>query len=330
MKKIILTGDRPTGSLHLGHYIGSLKNRVQLQNDYEQYIMIADIQALTDNFENPSKVTNNVYEIALGYFSVGIDHTKTKIFIQSQIPELTELTSYYMNLVTVNRLERNPTVKAEIQQKSYNDSIPAGFFCYPVSQAADITAFKAELVPVGDDQIPMIEQTNEIVRKFNRIYKGNFLKECQPFLSKTSRLVGIDGKGKASKSLGNAIMLNDSPDQIKKKIFDMYTDSNHIKVSDPGQIEGNVVFAYLDAFFEDKNEVEELKKHYKKGGLGDVVIKNKLNNCLQNMLLPIREARNALKIDQIKEILYEGTQQARIKATQTLEEVRNAIGIKYW
>ena len=265
-KKTILTGDRPTGKLHLGHFVGSLEARVRLQHEYNQFVMIADTQALTDNFENPAKVVENVYEVAMDYISVGIDPNLTTIFIQSQVPELTELTSYYMNLVTIGRLERNPTVKTEIGQKGYSDSIPAGFFCYPVSQAADITAFKAELVPVGDDQVPMIEQTNEIVRRFNRIYNTECLVECKAFLSKTSRLVGIDGKAKASKSLGNTIILSDSPDEIKKKVMMMYTDSNHLKVSDPGQVEGNVVFAYLDAFATDKDEIDDLKAHYAKGG----------------------------------------------------------------
>jgi len=240
MKKIILTGDRPSGCLHLGHYVGSLKNRVLLQDSYEQYVMIADVQALTDNFENPQKITQNVYEVAKDYLSVGLDPQKTTILIQSQIPQIAELTIYFLNLVSLGRLERNPTVKSEIAQKGYDDSIPAGFFCYPVSQAADITIFGAELVPVGDDQIPMIEQTNEIVRKFNRIYNTDCLKECKAYLSPSSRLVGIDGKAKASKSLGNAIYLSDSSEEVKRKVFQMYTDPNHIKLSDPGQVEGNV------------------------------------------------------------------------------------------
>jgi tryptophanyl-tRNA synthetase len=299
MKKRILTGDRPTGKLHLGHYIGSLQNRVKLQHEFEQYIMIADVQALTDNFENPGKITENVFEVAKDYLSIGIDPEITTILIQSQIPEIAELTVYYLNLVTLGRLERNPTVKREIQQKGYDDSIPAGFFCYPVSQAADITIFQAEVVPVGDDQVPMIEQTNEIVRRFNRIYNSEVLKECKAVLSKSSRLVGIDGKAKASKSLGNAIFLSDSADEIKRKIFQMYTDPDHIKVSDPGKIEGNVVFTYLDAFHPNSEEVQELKLHYERGGLGDTTIKNILNDVLQEFLLPIREKRQTYTKDQI-------------------------------
>ena len=284
MKKIILTGDRPTGKLHLGHYVGSLANRIKLQDEYEQYIMIADIQALTDNFENPSKIVDNLYEVALDYLSVGIEPQKSTLFIQSHIPELAELTVYYLNLVTLGRLERNPTVKTEIQQKGYDSSIPAGFFCYPVSQAADITAFKAEAVPVGDDQVPMIEQTNEIVRRFNRIYNTDCLKEAKPILSKIPRLVGIDGQSKASKSLGNAIFISDTPEEIKRKVFLMFTDPTHLKISDPGKVEGNVVFDYLDAFHSDPQEVATLKAHYRKGGLGDSTIKNLLNTCLQTML----------------------------------------------
>lgn len=330
MRKIILTGDRPTGKLHLGHYIGSLVNRVKLQDEYEQYVMIADIQALTDNFENPAKIIDNLYEVALDYLSIGIDPQKSTIFIQSQIPELAELTMYFLNLVTLGRLERNPTVKSEIQQKGYDLSIPAGFFCYPVSQAADITAFKAEAVPVGDDQVPMIEQTNEIVRKFNRIYNTDCLKEAKAILSKTSRLVGIDGQSKASKSLGNAIFLSDSAEEIKRKVFLMFTDPEHLRISDPGKVEGNVVFAYLDAFHPDQEEVESLKVHYKKGGLGDSTIKNLLNASLQTMLEPIRERRNQIKQGDVMDILITGTMAARKVAGQTLDEVRQAIGLRYF
>lgn len=330
MKKIILTGDRPSGKLHLGHYIGSLQSRVKLQDTYNQFIMIADVQALTDNFEDPKKVTDSVYEVMMDYLAVGIDPSKSTIFIQSQIPELAELTMYYLNLVSVGRLERNPTVKSEIQQKGFGDSIPAGFFCYPVSQAADITAFKAELVPVGDDQIPMIEQTNEIVRKFNRIYKTECLKEAEVYLSNHSRLIGIDGKAKASKSLGNAIMISDSAEDIKSKVFAMYTDPNHLKVTDPGQIEGNVVFSYLDAFHPDQEEVAELKAHYQRGGLGDMKIKGILNDSLQAMLKPMREKRESLTRQDIIPMLMEGTEKARKIAAQTLEEVRECIGIKYF
>ena len=256
MKKRILTGDRPTGPLHLGHYVGSLQNRVRLQDQYDQYVMIADVQALTDNFDNPQKITSNVFELIKDYIAVGIDPDQTSIFIQSQIPEIAELTIYYLNLVSLGRLERNPTVKMEIAQKGYGDSIPAGFFCYPVNQAADISIFRAEIVPVGEDQVPMIEQTNEIVRRFNRIYGGEYLKECQALLSSFPRLVGIDGKAKASKSLNNAIFLSDLEEDIKKKILQMYTDPDHLKVSDPGKVEGNVCFAYLDIFHPDKEEVE--------------------------------------------------------------------------
>lgn len=330
MKKRILTGDRPSGKLHLGHYVGSLRNRVFLQDNYEQYVMIADVQALTDNFENPQKITNSVFEVVKDYISVGIDPSKTNILIQSQIPQIGELTVYYLNLVSLGRLERNPTVKSEIQQKGYGESIPAGFFCYPVSQAADITIFQAELVPVGDDQIPMIEQTNEIVRRFNRIYDTNCLKECSYLLSESSRLVGIDGKAKASKSLGNAIYLSDTAEDIKKKVFQMYTDPDHIKISDPGKVEGNVVFTYLDAFHEDKEEVDELKRHYQKGGLGDMTIKKILNQTLQNSLAPIRERREFITNTEIREIVSAGTQNAYKVAEETMEKVRESIGLKYY
>jgi tryptophanyl-tRNA synthetase len=292
--------------------------------------MIADVQALTDNFENPKKITENVFEVAKDYLSVGIDPTQTTIFVQSQIPEIGELTVYYLNLVTVGRLERNPTVKSEIQQKGYNDSIPAGFLCYPVSQAADITIFQAELVPVGDDQVPMIEQTNEIVRRFNRIYDSECLKECNAILSNTPRLVGIDGKAKASKSLGNAISLSDTQEEIKQKIFQMFTDPAHLKISDPGQVEGNVVFTYLDIFHPDKEEVESLKAHYKRGGLGDMTIKNILNNSIQDLLKNIREKRETIKQKDVQEILYHGTAKASQRAKLTMEEVREAIGVKYF
>lgn len=330
MKKRILTGDRPSGRLHLGHYVGSLQSRVKLQYEYDQYIMIADVQALTDNFENPKKITENVFEVAKDYLSVGIDPTQTTIFVQSQIPEIGELTVYYLNLVTVGRLERNPTVKSEIQQKGYNDSIPAGFLCYPVSQAADITIFQAELVPVGDDQVPMIEQTNEIVRRFNRIYDSECLKECNAILSNTPRLVGIDGKAKASKSLGNAISLSDTQEEIKQKIFQMFTDPAHLKISDPGQVEGNVVFTYLDIFHPDKEQVASLKAHYRRGGLGDMTIKNILNNSIQDLLKDIREKRGTIKQKDVQEILYHGTAKASQRAKLTMEEVREAIGVKYF
>ena len=330
MKKRILTGDRPSGRLHLGHYVGSLQSRIKLQYEYDQYIMIADVQALTDNFENPKKITENVFEVAKDYLSVGIDPSQTTIFVQSQIPEIGELTVYYLNLVTVGRLERNPTVKSEIQQKGFNDSIPAGFLCYPVSQAADITIFQAELVPVGNDQVPMIEQTNEIVRRFNRIYDSECLKECNAILSNTPRLVGIDGKAKASKSLGNAISLSDTQEEIKQKIFQMFTDPAHLKISDPGQVEGNVVFTYLDIFHPDKEEVESLKAHYRRGGLGDMTIKNILNNSIQDLLKDIREKRETIKQKDVQEILYHGSAKASQRAKLTMEEVREAIGVKYF
>jgi len=329
-KKVALTGDRPSGKLHLGHYIGSLVNRLRLQETYDQYVMIADLQALTDNFEHPEKIRENVFEVAKDYLAVGIDPQKSTLLIQSQIPELAELTFFYLNLVTVARLERNPTVKAEIKQKGYTDTLPAGFFCYPISQAADITAFKAEVVPVGEDQIPMIEQTNEIVGKFNRIYHTDCLVEAEALLSHTPRLVGIDGKNKASKSLGNTIFLSDDAQEIKRKVFMMYTDPNHVKVSDPGQVEGNVVFEYLDAFHANKEEVEDLKERYRKGGLGDTTIKGLLNTTLQALLEPIRARRQALCEDEVREILWQGTQRARLVAQKTLSEVRTAIGIDYF
>ncbi|MBS0185021.1 MAG: tryptophan--tRNA ligase [Proteobacteria bacterium] len=330
MKKVILTGDRPTGKLHLGHYVGSLLNRLLLQDTYTQFVMIADVQALTDNFEHPQKIIEHVYEVARDYLSIGLDPQKTTFFIQSQIPEITELTLYYLNLVTLGRLERNPTVKSEIQQKKYEDSIPAGFFCYPVNQAADITIFKADLVPVGQDQVPMVEQTNEIVRKFNRIYKTTCLKEAKVLLSQTSRLVGIDGKSKASKSLGNTIFLSDTPEAIKQKVFAMYTDPMHLRLSDPGQVEGNVVFTYLDAFYKDKEELEALKAHYQRGGLGDTTLKNLLNDTLQNLLTPFREKRESFKTKDLQEILFSGTKKARAVAQATMREVREAIGLNYF
>jgi tryptophanyl-tRNA synthetase len=291
--------------------------------------MIADVQALSDNFDDPQKVMNNVIEVCKDYLAIGIDPSKTTIFIQSLIPELFELTVYYMNLVTVARLERNPTVKVELQQKSFADSIPAGFLCYPVSQTADITAFKARLIPVGEDQNPLIELSNEIVRRFNRIYNTDVLLEATPVLGKAPRLVGIDGKAKASKSLGNAIFMSDSKEVLKEKIYMMYTDPGHIKASDPGKIEGNVVFTYLDAFFENKEELDSLKEQYKKGGLGDSVVKSLLNDTLQTFLAPIREKRESLKNDDVRGILIEGSREARKVAISTLTEVRSAIGLTY-
>ena len=331
-KEIILTGDRPTGSLHIGHYVGSLKKRVELQNLYKQFVMIADTQALTDNFENPQKIRDNLYEVLLDYLAVGIDPKISTIFVQSMIPELAELTMYYMNLVTISRLERNPTVKNEIREKNFEKSLPAGFFCYPVSQAADITAFKATVVPVGDDQLPMIEQANEIVRRFNRIYKTDVLKESKAVLSDATRLCGIDGNAKMSKSLGNGIYIKDTPDIIKKKVMSMFTDPNHIHVNDPGKVEGNVVFTYLDVFDPNKEEVEELKTHYKRGGLGDVKIKRRLIDVLVNILEPMQNVRNEYAKDplNLEKILKEGTERARETASKTMSEVKQAIGINYF
>ena len=335
-KEIILTGDRPTGKLHIGHYIGSLKNRVEMQNSgkYDTFIMIADQQALTDNARDPEKIKNSLIEVALDYLAVGLDPAKSTIFVQSQIPALAELNLYYLNLVTVSRLERNPTVKAEIAQKNFERSIPAGFFTYPVSQAADITAFKANLVPVGDDQEPMLEQTREIVRSFNSIYGKEVLVEPQGvFPPKGSgRLPGLDGNAKMSKSLGNAIYLADDADTLKKKVMSMYTDPNHIHIEDPGQIEGNMVFTYLDIFDSDKQKVEELKEHYQAGGLWDVKIKRYLNEVLEAKLGPIRERRAefAKDIPAVYDMLKAGSQKANEVAEQTLAEVRAAIGVNYF
>ena len=281
---VILTGDRPTGKLHIGHHVGSLRQRVEAQHHYRQFVMIADLQALTDNGHNPAKVTDNVLEVMADYLAVGLDPAKTTFCLQSALPALSELTCYYLNLVSVARLERNPTVKAEIQQKGFERTLPAGFLVYPVSQAADITAFRASHVPVGEDQLPMLEQTNEIVRRFNSLVGKEVLTECQPILSDTGRLPGIDGKAKMSKSLGNTIELGMSAEEVKQAVFAMYTDPNHLKVSDPGQVEGNTVFAYLDAFHPDKALVAEMKAHYQRGGLGDMRCKQVLNDCLQTLL----------------------------------------------
>lgn len=334
-KKIILTGDRPTGKLHLGHYTGSLKNRVALQNSglYDMFVMIADQQALTDNAKNPEKIINSVMEVTMDYLAVGLDPDKTNIFIQSQIPELAELTVYYLNLVTVARLSRNPTVKDEIKQKGFGEGIPAGFFVYPVSQVADITAFKADLVPVGNDQKPMIEQTREIVRSFNNTY-GELLVEPEGMYPEgiEGRMPGIDGKAKMSKSLGNAIYLSDDEETVKKKVMSMFTDPNHIRVEDPGCVENNTVFTYLDAFCTDKAYVEELKAHYRRGGLGDVKVKRYLNEVLQAELTPIRARRAELEKDKsyLYEVLKKGSENAREVAAQTLKEVREAMGIEYF
>jgi len=346
LKKIILTGDRPTGKLHVGHYVGSLKRRVELQNsgEFDQInIMIADAQALTDNADNPEKVRQNIIEVALDYMSCGLDPEKSTLFIQSQIPELCELAFYYMNLVTVSRLQRNPTVKTEIKMRNFETSIPVGFFTYPISQASDITAFKATTVPVGEDQMPMVEQTREIVHKFNSVY-GETLVEPEILLPTNQaclRLPGTDGKAKMSKSLGNCIYLSDDSDTIKKKIMGMYTDPDHIKVSDPGKIEGNTVFTYLDAFckpeqFErylpDYANLDELKDHYQRGGLGDVKVKRFLNSVLEEELEPIRQKRKELEKDipYIYEVLRKGSEVARERAAQTLSEVKNAMKINYF
>lgn len=346
MGKIILTGDRPTGPLHIGHYVGSLRNRVRIQNegDYdEMYLFAADSQALTDNFDNPRKIRDNVFEVALDNLACGIDPNKVNYFIQSEVSELTELTFYYMNLVTVSRLYRNPTVKEEIKLRGFEDSIPAGFFTYPVSQTADITAFKANIVPVGDDQLPMIEQAREIVRKFNSIY-GETLVEPEAKLPKSEnerRLVGTDGSAKMSKSLGNCIYLKDSAEEIKRKVFSMYTDPNHIKVSDPGKVEGNVVFTYLDVFCKEDSfekylpeykNLDELKDHYRRGGLGDMKIKAFLNDVLQEELKPIREKREELakNPEYVYSVLKQGTENARKKAAETLKEVKKAMKLDYF
>lgn len=346
MEKIILTGDRPTGKLHLGHYVGSLKNRVALQNsgNFDKvFIMIADAQALTDNFDNPSKVRDNVIEVALDYLSCGIDPNKTTIFIQSEVSELTELTYYYMNLVTLSRLQRNPTVKNELALRNFEKSIPMGFLNYPISQAADITAFKATCVPVGVDQAPMIEQTREIVHSFNSIY-GETLVMPEAMIPENEyekRLPGTDGHAKMSKSLNNCIYLSDDEETIKKKVMSMYTDPNHIRVEDPGQVEGNIVFTYLDVFAKDSDfakylpnykNLDELKAHYQKGGLGDVVIKKFLNNILQDFLRPIREKRHELEnnIEYVYEVLEKGTKIARSYASETLKEVKDHMQINYF
>ena len=346
MGKIILTGDRPTGKLHIGHYVGSLRRRVELQNsgEYEKiFIMIADAQALTDNADNPEKVRQNIIEVALDYLSAGLDPKVTTMFIQSQIPELYELTAYYMNLVTVSRLQRNPTVKAEIQMRNFETSIPVGFFTYPISQATDITAFKATTVPVGEDQMPMLEQTREIVHKFNAVY-GETLVMPEIMLPDNKaclRLPGTDGKAKMSKSLGNCIYLSDPADVVKKKIMSMYTDPNHLRVEDPGQIEGNTVFCYLDAFCRDEHferylpdyaNLDELKAHYQRGGLGDVKVKKFLNNVLQEELEPIRNRRKEYEKDipGVYEILKRGTEVAREAAAETLADVKRAMKINYF
>ncbi len=346
MKQVILTGDRPTGRLHVGHYAGSLRERVKLQNSGnfdEIYIMIADAQALTDNAEHPEKVRQNIMQVALDYLSCGIDPEKSTIFIQSMVPQLTELSFYYMNLVTVSRLQRNPTVKSEIQMRNFEASIPVGFFCYPISQAADITAFGATAVPAGEDQMPMIEQCREIVHKFNVVY-GETLTEPQIILPENAsccRLPGIDGKAKMSKSLGNCIYLSDEPKEIERKVMSMFTDPNHIKVSDPGRVEGNPVFLYLDAFCEPEDfsqflpeysSLQELKEHYQRGGLGDIKVKRFLSQVLQSRLQPIYQRRKEWeqRLPEVYEMLYQGSMAARKRAEQTLEAVRHAMKIDYF
>ena len=346
MGKILLTGDRPTGPLHIGHYVGALRARVESQNSGEFdeiYIMIADAQALTDNAANPEKVRDCIMEVALDYMAIGLDPKITTMFIQSQIPQLTELTFYYMNLVTVARLQRNPTVKTEIQMRNFEASIPVGFFTYPISQAADITAFKAHVVPVGEDQAPMLEQTKEIVRKFNSTY-GDVLVEPDIMLPTNEaccRLPGTDGKSKMSKSLGNCIYLGDDPEEIQSKVFSMYTDPNHLRVEDPGQVEGNTVFTYLDAFCKPQHfpeylpeygSLDELKNHYRRGGLGDMKVKRFLNSILQAELEPIRTRRQEYqkRIPEVYEMLREGSKKAEAKAIQTLEEVKSAMKINYF
>lgn len=330
-KKIILTGDRPTGKLHLGHYAGSLASRVKLQDVHRQFVMIADTQGLTDNAHDTKKIRENILEVALDYLAVGIDPKKTTIFIQSLVPALPELTMYFLNLVTWNRLKHNPTVKLEIVQKGYGEEVPAGFMIYPISQAADITAFKADLVPAGDDQIPIIEQTVEVVRKFNRLYNTDILIEPQIVTSTMARLPGIDGKGKMSKSLGNAIFLSDSVDEVTKKVKGMYTDPGHLRVEDPGKVEGNPVFIYLDAFGKDTAKIDEMKAHYARGGLGDSVVKKYLLDVLIAFLEPIRGRREEYAKDpqQVMSYLFQGTEVARAAADKTLAEVRRAMGIDY-
>jgi tryptophanyl-tRNA synthetase len=330
MEKRILTGDRPTGPLHLGHYVGSLQNRVRLQHDYDTYILIADIQALTDNFEHPEKLDTNVFEVALDYLAVGLDPERIKIVVQSMVPELSELTTYFMNLVTVATLERNPTVKEEIKQRNFKRGVPVGFWSYPISQAADIAIFKAELVPVGEDQLPMIEQTREIVRRFNSLYK-KVLVEPRAMLGQMARLPGTDGGAKMSKSLGNCIYLGDPTETVRKRVMSMFTDPTRIHPTDPGHVEGNPVFTYHDVFNPDKAEVEELKERYRKGTVGDVEVKQKLYDALEAFLRPIRERRGefAAKPARVREIIKEGTRKGRVVAQSTMDEVRAAMKLDY-
>lgn len=330
-RKVALTGDRPTGKLHLGHYVGSLAARLQLQRDHRQFVMIADAQALTDHAAEPQKIREHILEVLWDYLAIGLDPQKTTIFIQSLIPALAEMTLYFLNLVTWNRLKHNPTVKLEIQQKGFGAEVPAGFMIYPISQAADITAFKAEVVPVGDDQIPVIEQTVEVVRKFNNLYQTDLLIEPKPFISAVARLPGVDGKAKMSKSLGNAIFLSDSPEEVAKKVKGMYTDPGHLRIEDPGKVEGNPVFTYLDAFAFDKKKVAEMKAHYQRGGLGDAAVKKYLLENLLAFLEPIRKKREKLQTDPRYgwELLFEGTKRAAETAEKTLREMRSVMGIDY-
>jgi tryptophanyl-tRNA synthetase len=330
MRKRILTGDRPTGPLHLGHYVGSLQNRVQLQDEYDTYILIADIQALTDNFEHPEQLAANVIEVTLDYLAVGIDPEKAKIVVQSMVPELPELTTYFMNLVTVATLERNPTLKEEIKQKNFSKGLPVGFYTYPISQAADIAIFKAHLVPVGEDQLPMIEQTREIVRRFNRLY-DKVLVEPKAMLGKVARLPGTDGGAKMSKTLGNCIYLGDPPDALRKRVMSMYTDPTRIHPNDPGHVEGNPVFTLHDVFNSNKAEVAELKERYRKGTVGDVEVKERLYRALNEFLTPIRERRAefAAHPDRVRQILVEGTRKGREVAQATMDDVRAAMKLKY-
>lgn len=330
MKKRILTGDRPSGKLHLGHFVGSLANRVKLQDEYDQYILIADVQALTDNFENPERVTNSVRELVLDYVAAGIDPSKSTIVVQSMIPQIAELTIFYLNMVTLNRVLRNPTVKDEIRQKGFGDHVPAGFAMYPVSQAADITAFQANLVPVGADQLPMIEQTREIVRRFNQLY-GETLAEPEALVGEFPRLVGTDGGAKMSKSLDNCIYLSDSSEEVIRRVMGMYTDPNRVRATDPGKVEGNPVFIYHDAFNTNKEEVEDLKKRYEEGRVGDVEVKQKLAAAINNFLAPMRTKRNELESnpDEVNRILREGINKGRQLAEETLRRVKTAMKINY-
>jgi len=330
MIKRILTGDRPTGPLHLGHFVGSLQNRVRLQDEYDTYVLIADVQALTDNFEHPEKLEANIFEVALDYLAVGLDPEKIKIVVQSMVPELTELTIYFMNLVTVATLERNPTVKEEIKQRNFVKGVPVGFWSYPISQAADIAIFKADLVPVGEDQLPMIEQTREIVRRFNRLY-GKVLIEPRAMLGAVARLPGTDGGAKMSKSVGNCIYLGDSPEQVRKRVMSMFTDPKRIHPTDPGTVEGNPVFTYHDVFNPNKDEIEDLKERYRKGTVGDVEVKQRLFDALNAFLTPIRERRQALAANpkRVYEIVMEGTRIGRALAQSTMADVRHAMKIAY-